>query len=287
MDPVGLRVQSLSIEQQVLILGRLATGRSEQRTFVPADVNRLCDDIGLPRPSNTSYYLGKLAKTGLVTKLPAAVWKITPAGEAAVLSEVDAMDLAALLAEGRRMPLGRLGDTAHPVIPPWLAPPELLNPLRRFLNEFPFDTNVFGMTRFPDEDDGSSPDPVARALEIARSVSAEHGFTFHLASDRQIVDDLWPNVAAHLWGCRFGVAFFEDRRSVGINYNLTIEVGSALALGRRLAVLKDSSIGAGQAVERLPTDLTGKIYKPVDLEDDETIAAALREWFTADLGTSS
>ena len=114
----------------------------------------------------------------------------------------------------------------------------------------------------------------------------KHGFTFHLASDRQIVDDLWANVAAHLWGCRFGVAFFEDRRATGINYNLTIEVGSALVLGRRLAVLKDTSIGPGKKVEGLPTDLTGKIYKEVDLEDRASVETALRAWFTADMTMS-
>lgn len=55
-------------------------------------------------------------------------------------------------------------------------------------------------------------------------------------------------------------------------------------LGRRLAILKDKSIDIGQKVERLPSDLTGKIYKPVDLDDASTVQAALEGWFQQDLG---
>jgi hypothetical protein len=56
------------------------------------------------------------------------------------------------------------------------------------------------MTRFPDEQDEANPDPLGPALEIARDACASHGLEFHLASDRMIVDDLWANVAAHMWG---------------------------------------------------------------------------------------
>jgi hypothetical protein len=99
---------------------------------------------------------------------------------------------------------------------------------------------------------------------------------FHLAS-RQIVDDLWANVAAHLWGSQYAIAFFEKRTRRGLNYNLTIEVGSTLVLGRRLAILKDVS------VETLPVDLVGRIYKSVDLADADTVATALHVWCRDDL----
>jgi hypothetical protein len=179
--------------------------------------------------------------------------------------------------------LPNLGATRHPVVPPSLAPPDLVGPLHDFFARYPFETNVFGMTRFPDEDEENEPDPVAPALEVARAVCEAHGLTFHLASDRQIVDDLWPNVAAHMWGCKYAIAFFEDRRGRGINYNLSIEVGSTIVLGRRMAILKDRTIDAGQKVERLPTDLTGRIYKPVDLDDSSSVRDALVAWIKDDL----
>ena len=55
------------------------------------------------------------------------------------------------------------------------------------------------------------------------------------------------------------------------------EVGAMLVTGRRCLLLKDTS------VEKMPTDLVGQIYKPVDLEDPETVTAAVEDWLTADL----
>jgi hypothetical protein len=171
----------------------------------------------------------------------------------------------------------RLGGAVHPVIPVSLAPPDLIRPLRDFLDHHPFDTNVLGMTRFPDDDDPTDPDPVGGALDAAREVCRHHGLEFHLASDRAMHDDLWSNVAAHMWASRYGIAFFEDRRAKGVNYNLTIEVGSMLITGRRCCLLKDSSI------KRLPTDLVGRIYKSVEMDDRTTVEAALHAWISDDL----
>lgn len=171
----------------------------------------------------------------------------------------------------------RLGGAVHPVIPPSLAPPDLVGPWRQFLDNHPFDRNVLGMTRFPDEDDAAEPDPVGPVISTARDVCAQHGLEFHLASDRAIHDDLWSNVAAHMWASRYGIAFFEDRRARGVNYNLTIEVGSMLTTGRRCALLKDTSIA------RLPTDLVGKIYKGVDFDEVATVEAVLHTWIRDDL----
>ena len=187
------------------------------------------------------------------------------------------LDLAALIAEANAERGPSLGNAIHPVITPEFAPPGLLSPLRDFLASHPFERNVFGMTRFPDEQGGEEPDPLAAALTAARAACKAHGLEFHLASDRAIVDDLWANVTAHIWASRYGVAFFEDIQGHGLNYNLTIEVGSMLLAGRRCALLKDSTI------ERLPTDLVGKIYKPVEIGDGSSVASALHGWLRDDL----
>ncbi len=133
------------------------------------------------------------------------------------------------------------------------------------------------MTRFPDEQDQSDLDPLVGVLDAVRAACAAHGLEFHLASDRMITDDVWANVAAHMWACRYGIAFFEDRKGQGINYNLTIEVGGMLVAGRRLALLKDRSI------ERLPTDVVGKIYKSVDFDDRDGTTGAIHLWLRDDL----
>lgn len=160
-----------------------------------------------------------------------------------------------------------------------LAPPALIEPLRKFLAEHPFDTNVFGMTRFPNAQAGT-PDPVGQALDIARVVCREHGLEFHLASDRAMHDDLWTNVTAHMWASRYGIGLFEDRVDRGLNHNLTIEIGGMLMTGRRCALLKDGTL------DKMPTDLVGLIYKAIDLSDTATVADALHGWIRDDLGLS-
>jgi hypothetical protein len=169
------------------------------------------------------------------------------------------------------------GDATRPEkVPYTLAPPALVQPLRGFLANHPFDGNVFGMTRFPDAKAGTA-DPVGRALAVAREVCNEHGLEFHLASDRAIVDDVWANVMAHMWGSRYGIGFFEDRVERGLNYNLVTEVGAMLMTGRRVALLKDGSI------EKMPTDFVGMIYKSVDLSDEGTVRVLVTNWLKDDL----
>lgn len=199
-------------------------------------------------------------------------------GRARSTELVNGMDLAALIAEGEGEAAPTFARLAHPTLPPWLAPPELLQPLREFLVDHPFDLNIFGMTRFPDEQDAADPDPIAGALDVSRAACMDHGMEFHLASDRKIVDDLWSNVDAHMWACRYGIGFFENRRNKGLNYNLTIEVGGMLTIGRRLALLKDPSIA------RMPTDLVGKIYTDVNLNDSTAVGTVIHAWLRVDLG---
>jgi hypothetical protein len=138
------------------------------------------------------------------------------------------------------------------------------------------------MTRFPDEGvPEKGPDPVAPALDIARRVCELHGLEFHLASDRAMHDDLWMNVSAHMWASHYGIAFFEDRRGRGLNYNMTIEVGGMLLAGRRCLLLRDDSI------KKMPTDLVGQIYKAVDLDDAGKVSRAVHSWIRDDLALGS
>jgi hypothetical protein len=187
------------------------------------------------------------------------------------------MDVAALLAEAATAGTSMLGHATLALLSPALAPPGLIGPLSDFLARHPFERNVFGMTRFPDEGEDATADPVRPALGVARDVCAGHGLELHLASDRAMDDDLWTNVAAHMWASRYGIAFFENRRGLGVNYNLTIEVGSMLMAGRRCALLKDTTIPT------MPTDLVGRIYKSVDLDVPEAVEEALHRWIRDDL----
>jgi hypothetical protein len=272
----------LQVGQQVLAVGRLTQGRAASGLFAPREIDEMFDSIGLPRAAKISNVLAALKAKGLLTRVKGgtgAVWKLTPEGTAQAEALATDMDLAVLLAEAEGPGATFLGETAHPVIPPSLAPPALIKPLHAFLEEYPFERNVFGMTRFPGKTTAGKIDPIAPALKAAKAVCEKHGLVFHLASDRSIVDDLWPNVAAHMWGCRYGIAFFEALTAKGLNYNLNIEVGSCLVLGRRLALLKDPSVKA------MPTDLVGHIYHDVKLARPSTVTKSLDGWIKSSLKT--
>lgn len=277
-DPVALRVQRLDLQLQTLVLGQLAASRSEGGAFSPASVAQLFHAFGLPAPTKIANVFTALTTKHWFAKQPQrGAYKVTPAGEAKVREQMTSLDLVALVAESAHENAPVLGRTEHALLPVHMAPPALVQPLRAFLAGHPFDRNVFGMTRFPDAKAGTA-DPVGRALAVVKEVCFKSGLEFHLASDRAIVDDLWANVTAHMWACRYGVALFEDRVDRGLNHNLLIEVGAMLMTGRRCALLKDGSI------ERMPTDFVGMIYKSVDLSAEETVAATVRAWLEGDLG---
>ncbi len=276
-DPVALRLQRLGLQEQTLVLGHLAASRSGDRTFSPAQVTQLFQDFALPEPAKIGNVFAALVGKKHLAKQPGrASYKVTPTGAAKVGEQMTGLDMVALVAESAHKNAPALGRMEHALVPVHMAPPALVQPLRGFLVDYPFETNVFGMTRFPDAKAGTA-DPVGRALAATKEACAEAGLEFHLASDRAIVDNLWDNVTAHMWACRYGVALFEDRVDRGLNHNLLIEVGAMIMSGRRVALLKDGSI------EKMPTDFVGMIYKSVDLADQETVHRTVRAWIKDDL----
>lgn len=276
---IGVRVQRMPAVDQAVVLARLAEVRSNDGKFAPRELGEMFVAASLPTPGRIDHTMAALKRRGFATSPgKRARWSLTPLGRFHSEELLSDIDLAALAAEAAASPGSLLGNTVHTVVPPSLAPPGLLPGLRRFLEEHPFETNVFGMTRFPDELDTENPDPMIPALEAAKDACREHGLEFHLASDRAIDDDLWTNVAAHMWASRYGIAFFEDRRGRGMNLNLNIEVGAMLMTGRRCALLKDGSI------PRLPTDLVGRIYKSVDLDSPASVEEVVHTWIRDDLG---
>lgn len=280
-DPVALRLQRLDLQLQALVLGQLAASRSSDGSFSPGTALQLFHDFALPAPAKIGNVFTALTKKKWFAKQPQrAFYKVTPAGQAMVREQMTDLDLVALVAESAHKNAPVFGRTEHALVPVHLAPPALVQPLQSFLADHPFDTNVFGMTRFPDAKAGTA-DPVGRALAVVRRICAEAGLEFHLASDRAIVDDLWDNVTAHMWASRYGVALFEDRVDRGLNHNLLIEVGAMIMSGRRCALLKDGSI------EKLPTDFVGMIYKSVDLSAEDTVAQVVRAWIKDDLAIAN
>lgn len=276
-DPVALRLQGLDLQTQTLVLAALAADRSEGNVATPVGVTQLFQDFALPPPVKIGNVFTALKNKKYLTSAQGrGKYKVTPLGRAYVGERISGLDFAVLVAEGASENAPSLGQTITSLVPFTLAPPALIDPLRGFLSDHPFDTNVFGMTRFPDAKAGTK-DRVGRALAVNREVCQDYGLDFHLASDRAITDDVWSNVMAHIWGSRYGMGFFEDRVDRGLNYNLVTEVGAMIMTGRRVALLKDGSI------EKLPTDFIGMIYKSVDLEDESAVGEVVKDWIKEDL----
>jgi DNA-binding transcriptional LysR family regulator len=268
------QVQALGTKsEQVLVLGQLATLHASDQWFVPNHVADLFRDLRLPSPGNISQVLAGLERRGLVRRRGngSAGWTLTPFGRQHLVEMEMNIDAAAVEREELSTRGAGFANTRHSLVPAFLAPRGWLPAIGRFLQQHEFETNVFCMTRFP-----SSPsEPLSASIEKAGAALALHRLELHRADDAQIVDDLWGNVAAYMWACSYGLAFFEG---TSINLNLTIEVGAMLATGRRCALLRDAS------VEEMPTDLVGQIYKEVRLDSLDTVSSAVHRWAADDLG---
>lgn len=286
---LGLTLQALSASDAVIALGHVAGWRTGTQWFTTQDLRVLYETLRLPEPGNPSDVLGRLRKLKLVrddgSRAGPRKWALTPRGEDRARELLADFDYTSMTAE-MESPLGAFfAHTEYPTLPPGLAPPAWAPGLHSFLERFPFDLNVFLMTRFPKD---AEVDPLTPVIERLRTVIDKNGLRLHVADDHQIVDDLWGNVGAHMWACRYGIGILEtrtprppdgeeDARLETLNDNVLIELGSMLTIGRRCMILRDP--GAPMP----PTDLTAQIFKTVDLDDLEDVAEITSAWIVNDL----
>jgi hypothetical protein len=275
----GLQVQQLTrVTDRVLVLGKVAGDRAEGGWFAPVDVARLLEALHLP-PTKVSNALARLRDDHLVVRQGGGQgWALTPLGLEKVRELFGDVDHVAVAAALVGSPGAEFAHVRHSVLDPAFAPPRWSAGIKRLLERYPFDTNVFCMTRYPEDDaDVVVPDPVRGVVEVLRKVLDGHGLTLHLASDRQIDDELLGNVGAFMWACRYGIGLLENRTNRGLNYNAAIELGSMLITGRRCAILKD------RTAPNLPVNLSGQIYKPVDFDDLAAVREQAHLWVADDL----
>jgi hypothetical protein len=273
-------VQLLPVRERVLAVGSVLGYQNGNGRFSLVDLHGLFDTLHIPQPGNPSATLGSLRSAGLVYRSADKLWSLTPLGRQRATELIGHFDYEQIEAELAGTPGAEFAHEKHTVIPPEFAPPRWRQGISRLQEKFPFVTNVFCMTRFPASEPEAEPDPVAGAIEILRTVVAQHGLNLHLASDRQADDELFGNVGAHMWACQYGIGLLETRspKSKELNDNVLIELGSMLMTGRRCAILKD------RGAPSPPTDLAGYIYKPVNLDDPKTIRDAAHTWLADDLG---
>jgi hypothetical protein len=240
-------------------------------------VGLLFDAIRVRAPGNVPQTLLRLRDKGLTVQRDGGGWSLTPLGDEHVSVVFGKIRVAAIEADLVDVPGAEFDHAIHHVLPPTFAPTRWSEGIKRLLDRSPFERNVFCMTRFP-SDPPVPHDPVPRAIEATREVLDNHGLSLLLASDSNADDELWGNVGAHMWASQYGIGFLEDRVGDGLNPNVTIELGSMIITGRRCAILKDTT------APNPPTDLSGQIYKPLDLAKPADVADVVERWVTDDLG---
>lgn len=287
-EPFALRLQLLdNVQSKVLAGAALVGAHNGSGQFSVGELREFFASLAIPVPDNLNGPLNRLLGRDLVYSVPKVngAWTLTPLGHREVEDLMRSLDPTAL-------ELGSVGaEFAHvrqTVIPWWAAPPRWQVGIRRLTERYPFETNVFIMTRFPSEGAPEKPpddDPVRVAIHTIRDALKPFGLTAHAASDGLLEDDLLTNVGSYMWGCKYGIGILEDRVGRGLNYNAVIELGGMILTGRRSALLKDNVVDeAGKELVSLPTDLSGQVYKSVDLDDPATVAEATELWASADLG---
>lgn len=275
-DRFGLSVQELSTAtQRVLAVADLVARRNVAQTFEVGAVREAFMQLQVPPPKNIPQALADLGRGGFTLSHGKGTWSLTPLGRRRA-AELLGSPSDRFIEVSDASPGAEFAHVQQTVIPHWAAPPRWQVGIQRLLRKTSFETNVFCMTRFPSE--GELPDPVGTAVETLRQVFSDHGMHLYVASDALLDDDLLTNVGAYMWGCMYGVGIVEDLAGTGINYNAVIELGAMITTGRRCAILKDAS------VLKLPTDLTGQIYKSVELETPVTVKDAAASWVVDDLG---
>jgi hypothetical protein len=152
--------------------------------------------------------------------------------------------------------------------------------LRPFLTAFvadhpEVDKNVFIAMRFRD---GEQFGEIHQSIKTALG---KYGLRGLRADDRvyPVDGDLWSNVCVYMLACKYAVCVFEEIEDREFNPNVPLEYGFMRALNRQVLLLKD------QRMARLPSDMTGKIYRLFDsYHITGTIQRQISEWAERDLG---
>ena len=276
----GLLLQTLTGEERVLAVATVAAASSNDGSFTAAEATAVFDRLWVPRPSNIHERLAGLERGDFVRRgTKPRHWGVTPLGREAVRKLLSDLDVRAIEAQLNTVPGSEFGHVRHTLVTPAFAPIKWITAINRLLERFPFEQNVFLMTRFPENPaDTRYLDPVRELIPLLRSAMSAHGLILHVASDRQLDDDLLGNVTAHMWACNYGIGILENRIDRGLNYNVMTEIGAMLMTGRRCALIKDTTVA------KLPADLAGQIFKPVDLQVTDEVIAAAHIWASKDLG---
>jgi predicted nucleotide-binding protein len=128
-----------------------------------------------------------------------------------------------------------------------------------------------------------------KMIQIIRETLRKKGVNSWLASDKKMEPTLWENVQAFMLACKYGIAIFTrgdesegntvENAASHFNPNVSIELGFMLSRGKEVLLLKD------KALEKMPSDMMGSLYRDFDLDaPEQSLAGILENWCKEKLG---
>jgi len=147
--------------------------------------------------------------------------------------------------------------------------------VRKFRDEHQDQFTIFVMMRF-----GKS--LIHNTLHecIARELDAL-GMQAVRADDCHYAADLWANVQTYMLGADAGIVIFDNvtiggQPPVGINPNVSVELGYMMGLDKPWLMLKDRHL------KEMPVDLRGILFSEFNGDDPEAdVRKAVRHWAQA------
>ncbi len=157
-----------------------------------------------------------------------------------------------------------------PDLPSELFPPHLVGhvgKIEKFLKKYPFDTNVFIMTRY---EKASSKLYLAIKKTINEYHENDKTFNAIIANEHSLTDDMY-NWQACLISSKYGIAIFDSLpRKPIFNPNVTYELGMMHFLQRKCLLLKNKNI------QKMPSDFFHKIYE--NYNSNEESLKIVKSW---------
>lgn len=108
-----------------------------------------------------------------------------------------------------------------------------------------------------------------------KDLFSELGFHLHRADDKEYTNDVFTNIETYIHGCKFGIALHERVISDDHNPNVSLEIGYMLGQKKEVCLLKEKT------VQRLPSDLQGRLYVEFDgFNIKGTLRERVRKWLS-------
>lgn len=117
----------------------------------------------------------------------------------------------------------------------------------------------------------------AKLVEVVTAEAKRYGVRIFRADGHSYKDELWPNVKHYMDACDLGIAVLDVGSQ--LNPNVSLEVGYMMAKagqrdnGNKILFLKERKL------ERLSSDLVGKLYEEFDSDNlEESLHNAIERW---------